>query len=125
MTGGITFGPGQIWLVSRSLSDPIIERVVSALSECDPALAEWVRVGIYMQSVSTRLLEPIQREKVRRAVVEVTRDLLSDDDLLRSVDRTEWGPNPVADGHRRQTVKRLLDIAESEEARRFTAGEAP
>ncbi len=54
MTSGISFGPGQIWLVSRNLSDPIMGRVVERLAESDPALAERVQMGIYALITSTQ-----------------------------------------------------------------------
>jgi hypothetical protein len=123
MSSGISFRPDQVWLVRSTLADPITERVARMLAPSDPDLAEWVEQGIVFQSVALDLLEPAQREQVRLAVVDVVRELVGDDDLLRSIAEPGAGPDPERDAKRRETVQRLLDLAESDEARRFAAGE--
>jgi hypothetical protein len=125
MSAGISFGSDLSWLVRSSLAEPVLERVARALAPADPALAEWIEQGIYVQAVSLARLPPSQREQVRRAVVEVARELLADDGLLASLDETPDAVTvPDRDANRRQTVQRLLDLAESDEARRFAAGDA-
>ena len=124
MTGGISFAPGQVWLVRRTLADPLLGRVAQVLARSDPALAEFVERGILFQSVPLRALEPAQRELVRQAVVAVTRELLAEGSLLRSLDESAGPlPDPERDENRRQTVQQLLDLAESEAARAFAAGD--
>jgi hypothetical protein len=125
MSAGISFGPDRSWLVRTALAEPVLERVAQALAPADPGLAEFVEQGIYVQSVSVRLLDPPQRERVRRAVADVARRLLADDALLDALDDAVPG---VADDDqrsaRRRTVQQLLDLAESDETRRFAAGES-
>jgi hypothetical protein len=114
MTEGIRFRPDEAWLVSGTVSEPVLTEVARRLAPQDAALAAFVERGILTQLVRVDDLDPGQRAVVQRTVLDVCGELLADPARLRAIVVPPGMDADRADGRvaaAERAVRQLADVA--------------